>query len=159
MSNYERSKFEGEVEVKKSNLPVSVFRPGMVVGDSRTGYVKTFNTVYTILRLYLNGKMRIVPVSPSLKINLVPVDYVADAVSDLTFDTNAEGQNFHLTAPRESLPSVGELVDFINTWAQDNIDLKLPKSMMTTYYLHIWMCYPTGSINPGEMFHWRTGLE
>lgn len=126
LSNYERSKFEGELEVKKSNLPVSVFRPGMVVGDSRTGYVKTFNTVYTILRLYLNGKMRIVPVSPSLKINLVPVDYVAEAVSDLTFDPNAEGQNFHLTAPYESLPSVRELVDFINTWAQDNMDLKLP---------------------------------
>ena len=126
LSNYERSKFEGELEVKKSNLPVSVLRPGMVVGDSRTGYVKTFNTVYTILRLYLNGKMRIVPVSPSLRINLVPVDYVADAVSDLTFDPNAEGQNFHLTAPCESLPSVKELVDFINTWAQDNMDLKLP---------------------------------
>ena len=126
LSNYERSKFEGEIEVKKSNLPVSVFRPGMVVGDSRTGYVKTFNTVYTILRIYLNGKMRIVPVSPSLKINLVPVDYVADVVSDLTFDPNAEGQNFHLTAPHDSLPSVRELVDFIKTWAQDNMDLKLP---------------------------------
>jgi long-chain acyl-CoA synthetase len=129
LSNYERSKFEGEIEVKKSNLPVSVFRPGMVVGDSRTGYVKTFNTVYTILRLYLNGKMRIVPVSPSLKINLVPVDYVADAVSDLTFDPTAEGQNFHLTAPCESLPSVKELVDFINTWAQNNMDLKLPNPL------------------------------
>lgn len=129
LSNYERSKFEGELEVKKSNLPVSVFRPGMVVGDSRTGYVKTFNTVYTILRLYLNGKMRIVPVSPSLKINLVPVDYVADAVSDLTFDPTAEGQNFHLTAPCESLPSVRELVDFINTWAQNNMDLKLPNPL------------------------------
>lgn len=126
LSNYERSKFEGELEVKKFNLPVSVFRPGMVVGDSRTGYVKTFNTVYTILRLYLNGKMRIVPVSPSLRINLVPVDYVADAVTDLTFDPNAEGQNFHLTTPCKSLPSVKELVDFINTWGQDNMDLKLP---------------------------------
>ncbi|MEN6574109.1 AMP-binding protein [Methanobacterium aggregans] len=126
LSNYERSKFEGEVEVKKFDLPVSVFRPGMVVGDSDTGYVKTFNTVYTILRLYLNGKMRIIPVSSSLKINLVPVDYVADAVTDLTFDPTAEGQNFHLTAPHEFLPSVRELVDFINTWAQDDLDLKLP---------------------------------
>lgn len=132
-SNYERSKFEGEVEVAKSNLPISIFRPGMVVGDSHTGYIKTFNTVYVILRLYLNGKLRIIPVSPSLKINMVPVDYVADAVSNLTFDPNAEGQNFHLTAPYDSIPTVKELVDFITIWAKNNLHLKLPKPIFLPF--------------------------
>lgn len=133
LSNYERSKFEGEVEVRKSGLPVSIFRPGMVVGDSNTGYVKTFNTVYVVLRLYLTGKLRIIPVSPTLKINLVPVDYVADAVSDLTFEKDAEGQTFHLTAPHDTLPTVKELVNFINTWSRNNLDLKLPKPIFLPF--------------------------
>ena len=33
LSNYERSKYEGELKVKQSGLPISIFRPGMVVGD------------------------------------------------------------------------------------------------------------------------------
>ena len=133
LSNYEKSKFEGEIEVRKSGLPVSIFRPGMVVGDSQTGYVKTFNTVYVVLRLYLTGKLRIVPVSPSLKVNMVPVNYVADAVSSLTFEQDAEGQTFHLTAPSDSLPTVRELVDFIRAWAKDNLDLKLPKPLFLPF--------------------------
>ncbi len=127
MSNYERSKYEGELEVRNSDLPISIFRPGMIVGDSETGYVKTFNTVYVLLRHYLNGQLRFLPVSPDVKINLVPVDYVADAVSNLTFDQCTEGMTFHLTAPYKYLPTVKELIDFVNKWAMDNMDLKLPK--------------------------------
>ncbi len=75
----------------------------MIVGDSSTGYIKTFNTVYVPLRLYLNGKLSVIPVSSSMKINLVPVDYVADATVKLTFDKKAANKTFHLTAPKESI--------------------------------------------------------
>ncbi len=47
-SNYEESKYEAEKAVRESNLPYSIFRPGMVVGDSRNGEIKTFNTVYAL---------------------------------------------------------------------------------------------------------------
>ena len=76
-TGYERSKYEGEqlVQATKNEFPISVFRPSMVVGDSQTGAIKTFNTFYFPLRLYLTGKMRFMPVSKSLRINIVPVDY------------------------------------------------------------------------------------
>ncbi len=126
-SRYELSKFEGEllVKVAKAELPISVFRPGMVVGDSRTGAIRTFNTLYFPLRLYLTGKLRILPMRPSLKVNLVPVDYVADAVLRLTFMPEAEGLNFHLTAPWEQLPTARELLEFTRRWTLDNIGVKL----------------------------------
>lgn len=127
LSNYERSKYEGELEVRKSGLPISIFRPGMVVGDSKSGYVKTFNTIYVLLRLYLNGQLRFMPVSPEVKINLVPVDYVADSVVKLTFDQNSDGLTFHLTAPYASLPTVKEFIDTVSYWANNNLDLKLSK--------------------------------
>ncbi len=128
-TDYERSKYEGEllVQAAKNEFPVSIFRPSMVVGDSQTGAVKTFNTFYFPLRLYLMGKMRFMPVNRSLRVNVVPVDYVAEAVAKLTFDPKAAGLNFHLIAPQESLPTLGELLDFVQNWAKTELNVKLPK--------------------------------
>ncbi len=125
LSDYEKTKFESEVEVKKSGFNVSIFRPSMIVGDSSNGYIKTFNTVYVLLRLYLNGKLPLIPVSKSMKINLVPVDYVADSVVKLTFDKRAADKTFHLTAPKELLPTVKELIQFVRNWSRKNIHVKL----------------------------------
>ncbi len=127
-TNYERSKYEGEllVQAAKNEFPVSVFRPSMVVGDSRTGAIKTFNTFYFPLRLYLSGKMRFMPVSRSLRINIIPVDYVAMTIAQLTFEPKAEERTFHLVAPYESLPKLGELLDLTKKWAKTELSCKLP---------------------------------
>ena len=126
---YERSKYEGEqlVQASQNEFPISVFRPSMVVGDSQTGAIKTFNTFYFPLRLYLTGKMRFMPVSRSLRINVVPVDYVAKTVAQLTFEPKAEGKTFHVLAPYESLPRLGELLDFVQKWAKTELACKLPR--------------------------------
>ena len=126
-SNYEISKYEGEKKIRASGLPVSVFRPGLVVGDSKTGAIKTFNTIYFPLRLYLTGQLVFLPASKNLKVNLVPVDYVAEAVSRLTFDPRAEGLNFHLTAPYELLPTANELLKFIRKYVSKKYNLALPR--------------------------------
>jgi len=130
-TDYEHSKYEGEllVETAKEELPISIFRPSMVVGDSKTGAIKTFNTFYFPLRLYLTGKMRFMPVSRSLRINIVPVDYVAKAVTQLTFEPNAEGQTFHVVAPHESLPKLEELMSFVRKWARAELACKLPNPL------------------------------
>lgn len=125
LNNYEKTKFESEIEVKKSEFNISIFRPSMIVGDSTTGYVKTFNTIYIPLKLYLKGQLPIIPAHPSMKVNLVPVDYVADAVIDLTFDSRAANKTFHLTAPRGSLPTLKELLKFVKKWSHENLNVKL----------------------------------
>jgi long-chain acyl-CoA synthetase len=130
LSNYEQSKFEGEVLVHEAcDLPVSVFRPGMVVGSSEDGYVRTFNTLYYPLRLYLTGKMRVVPLSSSQKVNLAPVDRVADAIGHLTLDPRAEGRIFHLVGAADSLPTVGEVVEFTRAWAKRKLGIRLPRPL------------------------------
>jgi long-chain acyl-CoA synthetase len=127
--NYERSKYEGEclVQAAGSELPVSVFRPGMIVGASDSGEIRTFNTFYFPLRLYLNGKLPVIPADPALPVNIVPVDYVADAIVRLSFCPEATGLTFHLTAPVGSLPRAGELVEFVRLWARQNLGLRLPR--------------------------------
>lgn len=129
LSNYERSKYEGEALVREAmaRLPISVFRPGMVVGSSHDGHVRTFNTVYYPLRLYLSGKIRFIPVPPSHRVNLVPVDYVADAICRLTFEPQAEGGTFHVVGDHRSLPTVREMVDLTRSWASDGLHIVLPR--------------------------------
>ncbi|KPK13549.1 MAG: long-chain fatty acid--CoA ligase [Betaproteobacteria bacterium SG8_41] len=126
---YEFSKYEGErlVQAAKGELPISVLRPGMIVGDSRTGEIKTFNSFYFPLKLYLARVTNILPANPNLRVNIVPVDYVADAIVRLTFDARAEGLNFHLTAPYEALPTARELAEFTREWAKERLHLNLPK--------------------------------
>lgn len=126
-SNYEKSKAEAEKAVSNSKIPYSIFRPGMVVGDSKTGEIKTFNTVYALLKLYLTGKLRFIPSSSSLKLNMIPVDYVAQAVASLNFDLRAEGKTFHLTPPPESLPTISQLLDQVRVWALEELNIELSK--------------------------------
>jgi long-chain acyl-CoA synthetase len=130
-SRYELSKYEGELLVRaaKAELPISVLRPGLVVGDSRTGAIKTFNTLYFPLRLYLTGQLRVLPARGSLRVNMVPVDYVADAVARLTFEPKAEGLNFHLTAPYGSLPTARELLDAVREWAAAHMGFRPPRAV------------------------------
>ncbi len=125
---YEQSKYQGELLVHSAqkDLPVSIFRPSMVVGDSKTGAVKTFNTFYFPLRLFLTGKLRFMPVRRSLRINIVPVGYVAKAVVQLTFEPKAAGQTFHVVSPYESLPRLGDLMDFVQNWAKTELACTLP---------------------------------
>jgi len=126
-SPYEQTKYEAELLVRaaSSELPVSIVRPAMIVGDSRTGDVKTFNTFYTPLRLLLSGKLRIIPASRRLRVNIVPVDYVADAIVRLAFEPAAEGLTFHLTAPTDQLPTAEEVVAVARRWARDRLGIRL----------------------------------
>lgn len=127
-SEYERSKHDAERLVREAGreMAVTILRPGMVVGDSKTGYVRNFNTLYVPVRLYLTGRSRILPVSPSMRVNFVPVDHIAWAAASLTFDPRAEGLTFHLTAPPERLPTVRELVAAVRLWAQKKAGVRLP---------------------------------
>lgn len=124
---YEKSKAKAESLVRKSSLPFSICRPGMIVGDSQSGWVRNFNTVYYIMKLMLLGNMRILPVKPETALNIVPGDYVADAVLKISFSEEAAGKTFHLTCPKNKAPLAGDLVEYVRAWAKRNLSLSLPK--------------------------------
>ena len=106
---YERSKFETEqlVRAAGAELPVQVLRPSIVVGDSRTGWTPAFNVLYWPLRAFTRGAYPALPASRAAPVDVVPVDYVADAIVGLA---GRPGTTFHLTAG-EHATSVGELID------------------------------------------------
>jgi long-chain acyl-CoA synthetase len=128
---YEQTKHEGERLVRDAagELPVSVVRPAMIVGDSRTGRVRTFNTFYVPLQRYLAGRLRVIPGRPRARVDIVPVDYVADAIARLAFDPRAEGLTFHLTAPVDALPAAAELTELVRRWAREHLGESLPRPL------------------------------
>lgn len=103
-NHYESSKFWAEVEVQRhfSSLPITIFRPSIVVGDSRTGRIVKYDGPYYIFRLI----DRLPAWFPLLNIgagdayvNLVPVDFVSEAMAHLGTTAGHDGQVFHLADP------------------------------------------------------------
>ena len=97
----------------------------MIVGSSVDGRIKTFNTLYYPLRLYMTGKFSIAPARPDMRIPLVPVDYVAKAICQLIDNPQAAGKAFHLTPPIQAMPTLKELTDFTRQWTLEHIQFQL----------------------------------
>jgi NAD(P)-dependent dehydrogenase (short-subunit alcohol dehydrogenase family) len=106
-SAYHATKFEAERLVREqTDLPWRVYRPVIVVGDSRTGAMDKVDGPYYFLPFLASiGDLPVVGrlplVLPDLgDTNVVPVDYVADAMDALMHAPDLDGQAFHLAHPR-----------------------------------------------------------
>jgi thioester reductase-like protein len=108
---YERSKAEAEsrVTARGAELPVTVVRPSIVVGESTTGWTAAFNVLYPPLRAFAAGAYPILPARRRAPVDVVPVDFVADAICALHEHPDAAGGTFHAVAGQDA-SSVGELV-------------------------------------------------
>jgi thioester reductase-like protein len=101
---YEETKYLAELEVEalKNELPVTIHRPSVVCGDSRTGETAKYDGVY-----YLINYLRMWPGALSLanignrdvRLNVVPVDFVVEAMSALASDDSSAGATVQLADP------------------------------------------------------------
>jgi len=104
-NTYEQTKAEAEALVRSRlvSLPGVILRPSIIVGDSRTGVTSSFKMMYWPLKIYARRLWRTVPGYPDAILDIVPVDFVAAAVTRLAFDEAALGKTIHLCAgPRGS---------------------------------------------------------
>jgi len=101
---YEETKYLAEIEVEqlKSHLPVTIFRPSVVVGDSNTGETAKYDGIYYLIN-YLRkapALLRVLNVgNKDVRLNLVPVDYVVEALAKLSRDQRAVGKTLALADP------------------------------------------------------------
>ena len=101
---YEETKYLAEIEVEnlKDEIPTTIFRPSVVVGDSKTGETSKYDGIYYLI-LYLRkfpNLLRLVNVgNRNVKLNLVPVDFVVEAMAALSEDKNAIGKTIALADP------------------------------------------------------------
>jgi nucleoside-diphosphate-sugar epimerase len=99
---YEQSKYRAEQSVRaamRAGLPAAILRPAIIVGDSVTGAIRKFDTLYTVVRLTAAGLVRTMPGDYGATLDIVPIDWVADAVvAALEGFQLARGRTLHLTS-------------------------------------------------------------
>lgn len=135
-NDYERSKVEAEQFVRAAAHldTVTVLRPSIIVGDSRTGFTSTYHGFYVILRLGhtliphvpwgIVSREALVQgfgVKESDTKNLVPVDWVSAAIAHVVQTPAARGRTYHLTNPRP-VP-----VDTIARTVEESVRATLPE--------------------------------
>jgi thioester reductase-like protein len=101
---YEETKYLAEVEVDalKGELPVTIHRPSVVCGDSRTGETAKYDGIYYLIH-YLRMQPGLLSLfnigNREVRLNLVPVDFVVDAICALAKDERAAGATVQLADP------------------------------------------------------------
>ncbi|WP_072812843.1 non-ribosomal peptide synthetase [Rhodococcus zopfii] len=100
-SGYVRSKWVAEELVaaaRRRGIPVSIYRPGLISGDTVSGAAGTDDAFWNVVRAMV--ALRMVPESAVGSVALVPVTYVAAALVALALDPSTIGGNFHLVNRR-----------------------------------------------------------
>jgi NAD(P)-dependent dehydrogenase (short-subunit alcohol dehydrogenase family) len=112
---YFRTKHESEALVRKAcRVPWRVYRPGMVVGESRTGVMDKIDGPYYMFKTIQKIRDNLPRWVPLIGFegghaNVVPVDFVAAALAHLAHVPGEDGRCFHLTDPKDR--RVGEMVN------------------------------------------------
>lgn len=134
---YLLTKHESEALVRnESKLPVRIYRPSMVVGDSATGEMDKIDGPYYLFKLVQKLGDLIPAWFPLVNIeggwfNIVPVDFVADALVHIAHQPGLDGQCFHLTADRHY--RLGELMNLIAGVADaPKASVQIPQRLFTS---------------------------
>lgn len=113
---YEETKFEAETALQEASkhIPVSIFRPAIIVGDSETGEIDKMAGPYYIMNAIVLMPPNVPVLMPGKgdkPLNLVPIDWVCRAMHRISLREDAVGQTFHLCDPNPlSARKVFELV-------------------------------------------------
>jgi NAD(P)-dependent dehydrogenase (short-subunit alcohol dehydrogenase family) len=102
---YFATKHDSEKIVRQEcDMPWRVYRPGLVVGDSRTGEMDKIDGPYYFFKLIQRMRSILPPWMPAIgieggRINIVPVDFVVDAIDHIAHKKDLDGKAFHLVDP------------------------------------------------------------
>lgn len=113
---YEETKYLAEISVErlKAEAPTTIYRPSVVVGDSKTGETVKYDGIYSLI-LYLRKMPALLSLfnigNDAVRLNLVPVDFVVNAIAALATDERAISQTLHLADPNPL--TTGELFDTV----------------------------------------------
>lgn len=113
-NTYEQAKAEAEEIIRSAivdeGLPVTVHRPSMVIGDSRDGRIIHFQIFYFICE-FLSGRktLGLFPNFGEVQLDVIPVDWVAEAIVAASRDPATAGRIFHLCSGPDRAPRLEAL--------------------------------------------------
>jgi thioester reductase-like protein len=112
-NSYEQTKWEAEcaLDGARNELPITIYRPSIVAGDSSSGRTLHFRVLYQPMKWIYTGAMMLLPCRPEVRIDVVPVDFVCDAVLAIGGEVESIGGTYHLSAGPENSISIREIID------------------------------------------------
>lgn len=116
---YEQSKLEAEQLVRASGLLWTIARSSTIVCDSTAGGVTQVNAVHRALQLLHRGLAPMLPSDPGSLVDLVPADFVADAIVTLRSEPSCVGHIYHLCAGAGAIPLAELLEASFALWSVD----------------------------------------
>lgn len=137
-NTYEQAKAQAEDYIKtevEKGLPVTVHRPSMVVGDSKTGKIIHFQIFYHLCE-FLSGRrtLGVVPDTGDTRLDIIPSDYVAKVIAWSSKNLETSGQIFHeCSGPKEAI-----LISDLKQQVQELFKAKsvpLPRS----FFIPVWL--------------------
>ena len=148
---YFKTKHDSEGVVRREcKRPYRIYRPGFVVGDSKTGYIDKIDGPYYFFKALQKMRSLLPPWMPMLgieggRINIVPVDFVADALDHIAHKKGLDGGCFHLT---DSHPRrIGEVLNiFANAGHAPQMTMRLNARMFG--FIPAPILYGLGSLAP-----------
>ena len=125
-NSYEQSKFESEQLVRSHpDLPFTILRPSIVVGDRHSGWTSAFNVLYWPLRALARGLFPAVPATGSAPVDVVSIDYVADGIYELCEAAGGIRKTYHLTAGTDA-STIAEIAELASGYFQQPAPRLLP---------------------------------
>ena len=135
---YFATKHESEGLVREQTaLPWRIYRPGIVVGNSKTGWINKIDGPYYFFNL-INQISEVLPrwvplpVYRGNEMNIVPVDFIAEALDHISHQPDLDGTCFHLTNPESA--TFGQVInDFLKASKGPTMKLDVPAERLMDF--------------------------
>lgn len=157
-NHYEETKHLAEADVRwhmSAGMPATIYRPSIVVGDSRTGQTQKFDGPYFVMQWLLRQpRHAVLPMvgDPTMtRVNVVPRDFIVDAVGYLSGLPISEGRTYQLADPRPL--TVDEMADTLaQATGRELVKIPLPRKLTKASLAHVpglyrWMRIPPEAVD------------
>jgi nucleoside-diphosphate-sugar epimerase len=125
---YECAKRLAEQRVRESELPVTIFKPSIIIGDAATGAMPSFQGFHLTVGLIFSGVLPIVPCPSQARVDVVARDVAAAAIKS-ALDRELIGGDYYLTSG-DRAPTIERLIDIIAAVAgQSAMPFSRPRCM------------------------------
>jgi len=113
-NHYEKTKYEAEKLVRSfmDKMPVTIYRPSIIVGDSVSGKIHRFKGPYYLIKLFMFSNVFLpMPKKGETPINIVPIDFVVNSLYYISLNDKGINKTFHLVDPNPI--TVKEIADIL----------------------------------------------
>lgn len=104
-SAYEQTKYEAEIDARSfmRDMPLSIYRLGLLPGRGRDGYVHQFGAFHRLLYYYDKGVLEMLPGEPHHLIDVAPTEWAADVLMQLFVEHFEAGRTYHVCSGDEAV--------------------------------------------------------